>query len=381
MQSFTRQRTAHSGNRIALFDNLKGLLIILVVFGHMAHPVHNDNQVNSAAFDITYLFHMPLFVLISGLFAKSSYKGGRLNINRVLSFLALGTIFQMALITANGQALSPKSIVRFSSAPWYLMAMGWWTAMTPLLHKLGPQNGMIASIALCFAGGSLDLEDGFMAISRTLAFLPWSALGYYLRPNTAASVKTHRIAWIAVGISVAIACSRLADHHAFDWFFPMVYGDVPYKAPLAIGMTQKTIAMAIAGALSVAVIKLAPSNRSWLTTLGERTLQVYVLHRLVRALLTFRMPFYEAIVPKDPLVGSIALISLTVATIFICSASIFFKPFNGFLRIDWVALARTVKEQSSTTCNFEIESAMSAAQRDLRRLSSDFRYMKVTIRS
>lgn len=161
----------------------------------------------------------------------------------------------------------------------------------------------------------------------------------------------------------------------------MVYGDVPYKAPLAIGMTQKTIAIAIAGALSIAVIKLAPSNRSWLTTLGERTLQVYVLHRLVRALLTFRTPFYEATVLKDPLVGSIALISLTVATIFICSASIFFKPFNGFLRIDWVALARTVKEQSNTTCNFEIESAMSAAQRDLRRLSSDFRYMKVTIRS
>lgn len=339
----------------------------------MAHPVHNDNQVNSAAFNIIYLFHMPLFVLISGLFAKSSHKGGRLNINRVLSFLALGIIFQMALITANGQALSPKSIVRFSSAPWYVITMGRWTAMTPLLHKLGPQNGMIASIALYFAGGSLDLEDGFMAISRTLAFLPWFALGYYLRPNTAASVKTHRIAWIAVGISVAIACSRLADHHAFDWFFPMVYGDVPYKAPLAIGMTQKTIAMAIAGALSIAVIKLAPSNRSWLTTLGERTLQVYVLHRLVRALLTFRTPFY--------VVGSIALISLTVATFFICSASIFFKPFNGFLRIDWVVLARTVKEQSSTTCNFEIESAMSAAQRDLRRLSLDFRYMKVTIRS
>lgn len=381
MQSFTRQRNVHSGNRIALFDNLKGLLIILVVFGHMVHPVHNDNQVISAAFDIIYLFHMPLFVLISGLFAKGSYKGGRLNISRVLSFLALGFIFQMALITTNGQALSLESIVRFSSAPWYLMAMGWWISMTPLLHKLGPQNGMIASIALCFAGGLLDLEDGFLAISRTLAFLPWFALGYYLRPTTIASVKTHRIAWIAVGISVVLACSRIADHHAFDWFFPMVYGDVPYKAPLAIGIAQKAMAIAVAGVLSLAAIKMAPSNRSWLTTLGERTLQVYVLHRLIRALLTFRTPFYEATALQDPLVGLIALISLTIATIAICSSSIFTKPFNGFLRIDWVALAQTVKEQSSTTYNFDIESAMSAAQRDLRRFSSDYRYMKVTIRS
>ena len=58
--------------RIALFDNLKGMLIILVVFGHIAHPIHNDNAALSAAFDIIYLFHMPLFVLTSGLFAKKS---------------------------------------------------------------------------------------------------------------------------------------------------------------------------------------------------------------------------------------------------------------------------------------------------------------------
>ena len=42
--------------RIALFDNIKGLLIILVVAGHFMHPVHNDNEVMSALFDIIYLF-------------------------------------------------------------------------------------------------------------------------------------------------------------------------------------------------------------------------------------------------------------------------------------------------------------------------------------
>ena len=60
--------------RIALFDNIKGLLIILVVAGHFMHPVHNDNEVMSALFDIIYLFHMPLFVFLSGLFAKGAYR-------------------------------------------------------------------------------------------------------------------------------------------------------------------------------------------------------------------------------------------------------------------------------------------------------------------
>lgn len=64
------QRTRSGAGRIALFDNIKGLLIILVVVGHVAHPVHNDNPTISCLFDVIYLFHMPLFVFVSGLFAK-----------------------------------------------------------------------------------------------------------------------------------------------------------------------------------------------------------------------------------------------------------------------------------------------------------------------
>ena len=57
---------AGARERIALFDNIKGLLIILVVAAHFMHPVHNDNEALSALFDITYLFHMPLFVSSPG---------------------------------------------------------------------------------------------------------------------------------------------------------------------------------------------------------------------------------------------------------------------------------------------------------------------------
>ena len=55
---------------MALFDNIKGILIILVVLGHIAHPIHNENPVLSAVFDTIYLFHMPLFVFMSGLLRK-----------------------------------------------------------------------------------------------------------------------------------------------------------------------------------------------------------------------------------------------------------------------------------------------------------------------
>ena len=52
-------------NRI---DSLKGLLIILVIMGHFITSMNNVNIVNHAVMGMIYIFHMPLFILISGYF-------------------------------------------------------------------------------------------------------------------------------------------------------------------------------------------------------------------------------------------------------------------------------------------------------------------------
>lgn len=369
LPSSAQQPAESNGKRIALFDNLKGLLVILVVFGHMMHPIHNDNPALSTAFDIIYLFHMPLFVLISGLFAKSTFKHGKLNINRVISFFLLGVIFQATLIAVNGKSLTLASLVRFPSAPWYLIAMGWWSAATPILHRLGPLHGIIASTVLCFAGGLLDLEGGFLATSRTIAFLPWFALGYYLSPRTVASIRTHRVAWIAVAASALLIITRAMDSDSFEWFFPMVYGDTPYDTSFVLGLMQKAVAMAAGGVMSIALIKLTPSSHSWLTILGERTLQVYILHRIIRAALTFRTPFYEAGALLDPLTGTFTVALLTVLAIALCCSSKLEKAFNGFLRMDWRTLHRAVVTRSRLNRQFDIERYIQSALKSKNRLT------------
>ena len=50
--------------RSLYWDTLKGILIILVVFGHCGTAL-GDKLISSI-----YIFHMPLFVLISGYFSK-----------------------------------------------------------------------------------------------------------------------------------------------------------------------------------------------------------------------------------------------------------------------------------------------------------------------
>lgn len=174
---------AGARERIALFDNIKGLLIILVVSAHFMHPVHNDNEALSALFDIIYLFHMPLFVFVSGLFAKSAYRDGHLNWNRIISFTVLGFAYQAALLAINGVLIErPERLLLFTSAPWYLIGMAWWYLATPLLARFAPSTGVLVSVAIAFASGFFDLSNGLLAISRSLAFLPYFALGYYMKP-------------------------------------------------------------------------------------------------------------------------------------------------------------------------------------------------------
>ena len=62
------------------FDNLKAVLIFLVVLGHFLLPIRGDNPLVVVK-RLIYVFHMPLFVFISGYFAKKIYKNGQYNLD------------------------------------------------------------------------------------------------------------------------------------------------------------------------------------------------------------------------------------------------------------------------------------------------------------
>ena len=321
--------------RIALFDNIKGILIILVVVGHFMHPVHNDNPALSCAFDLIYLFHMPLFVFVSGLFAKGAYRGGHLNVNRIISFVVLGVVYQALLLAITG-ILTPARMIMFTSAPWYLLGMAWWYLATPVLARLKPWQGIALSCVLALAWGCVDLSNGLLGISRSIAFLPYFALGYYCSTSFVERIAGRWELWLCVAIAAILAVLRMTNEHIFDWFFPMVYGDNPYGANMLLGVAGKLVTIAIALVCSLALLRVIPRGTSWLTVLGERTLQVYVLHRLVRAWLTFHTGFYDLPIVLEPAAGLIIICAISAAVVGLCALRCLEAPFNKLMRLKWI---------------------------------------------
>ncbi len=78
------------------FDNLKAVLIFLVVLGHFLLPIHGES-VLVVVKRLIYVFHMPLFVFVSGYFAKKIYKNGQYNFKKILYLIKAYIIFVIAI--------------------------------------------------------------------------------------------------------------------------------------------------------------------------------------------------------------------------------------------------------------------------------------------
>ena len=62
--------------RSAYWDNIKGFLILLVVFAHILFQLQDISFTINGIVDYIYMFHMPVFVFVSGFFGKSEHFPG-----------------------------------------------------------------------------------------------------------------------------------------------------------------------------------------------------------------------------------------------------------------------------------------------------------------
>ena len=70
--------------RVAYWDNARWLAITLVVIGHAILKLIADSDAAYTAYLFIYLFHVPVFVTVSGYFAKAQPPGYR-GVKRLLT--------------------------------------------------------------------------------------------------------------------------------------------------------------------------------------------------------------------------------------------------------------------------------------------------------
>lgn len=380
-------------------DNAKGILITLVVIGHMLLPIQGTTRGVTNFFYMIYAFHMPAFVFVSGLLAQHIYirvPNRYFNGRRWCSTLWLYLLFQFILffseIPAYGRTTRFPDFLHTSGAPWYLLALLLWYLMIPFFYAY--RNfpcSLIAWILLTImslaggylASGALAGLGDFLALDRVIAFAPFFFAGYFIGPErlmrfldaeqdralsknqtgrkdiSAAKRATSRRRspeeapkragrGIVLLLTVlGLLCFALVGTQTFDHLFPyknVVYGAWYYRFhpeqnpaafPGALAAQLWLIRLAwflVSGLMSFALLALMPNRRLPLvTTIGQRTLQIYILHRPIRDLL-LAGGFITAAGPENS-AHVLLLITLSILLTIVLSAGILQRLFDTIQKL------------------------------------------------
>ena len=343
--------SSHS-QRVVYLDNAKFALIFLVVAGHFLLPLEHTRFSFNIYF-LIYTFHMPCFVFLSGFFAKTAFKDGHFRIRRLLEPLWLYFLFKLLTHITEGLVAGEItwSIDFFSEtgAPWYLLAMALWTLTLPAFKELKPSAVILGSILLSLLSGYQRSVDAFLAMDRVLGFAPFFYAGYYLSQKTLDRVLS---AWRLPLIAAAALTAGYIGLRAYDrlglLYRPIFSANYTYLDPslYLYGPALRLLVYAAAALLSAGLLAAVPRRKTPFSVIGQRTLQIYILHRLIRDLMQY-FGFYQLINvhQKSNVLG---LLFLAFLVTLLLGNSYFFMVFQAVKNLPFHSSAKALSAKTSS---------------------------------
>ena len=256
--------------RLPYWDNLKGFLIFLVVFGHLLQLTTGGSE--TAVYKLIYLFHMPLFVFCSGALASFALK------KMLKSLLLPYTLLQPVCCLCTGQPLQWSTPYWML---WYLPALFVWRMCVPLLNKANGKAAFAVVFSLLLLGCMVGFTDqiGYAyTLSRIFVFAPYFAAGYYARKYSwfyPEHTYSRRTKW-SFAVGLLFLCTvfvLLSPSVNAEWF----YGTYSYSAG-EYSMWLRAAQYITCGLIGSAILLLTPKKQTVFTAWGRESFALYIAH-------------------------------------------------------------------------------------------------------
>ena len=271
-------------------DNLRGVLIALVVFCHLLVET-SSGPLTGVLYQVIYVFHMPAFVFVTGYFARwHPQKIARGLLPPYVEFQLL-TIVWKNLITGRAW-FAGLTLLEPVWTLWYLFACVLWCATVPLLARARDRHvrGIVigAAFLVSVVVGFVPWIGSTLDLSRLIVLYPFFCTGYYAgkmrfsqRISQSGPLQLRRLRLAATVGVVALMTVHYA-HGACPK--ELLYRDSPYGSMW--DCAARVILHAAACAWIVWLLVMMPARpRPGLTSVGRNTLPIYLLHTwLIRVL-------------------------------------------------------------------------------------------------
>ena len=278
-----------------LVDNIKILLIFLVVFNHIIafQLVKADQTVRFIWYGIT-IFHMPAFIFVSGYLSKKPQDVLK-NVKNLLIPYILGYTLTWASQIWLGNHMDYELLRPSGTVMWYVLALFAYRLTIEAFGKIR----FIVPVSIIFAlwAGTRMEFSTFLSASRIVVFFPFFVAGYLWKSEYTKVIRKFKgkivLTLISVILLFIVTNYMIGNSIPVDLF----RGNHSY---LASGM-ENTEGMVVRGLMYLvsftiifALLALMPDRRHPFIFLGRNTMGIYFFHYpiliLMNGLLILKIP-------------------------------------------------------------------------------------------
>lgn len=269
--------------RILFFDNFKGILIILVVLAHYFFDYFQDVHQIQGLISFIYLFHMPVFLFVSGYL--TSKNPSKESFYKLLIYYFIFNTFMMLYCFAL-QSM-PIQFLNSYNSYWYLASL---FIMRLFIKRIEKVKFLLPlSIAISFL---CSFYNWYLTpISKTLVLFPFFIAGYQLEKSKVEDfIKNRNYKSYLLGFVLIFICLMVGHYIVTNLNFTtdiLTFGrystfkDVIYRAIMFFYSS-----LIIITAFFLIPNKRIPLISSW----GKNSICIYVMHRFFTLAFSYYFP-------------------------------------------------------------------------------------------
>ena len=273
-----------------LINNLKGILIILVVLGHIVEYL--TTPVVRVSAKLIYTFHMTTFILISGYLAKNE----KTNIRNLLNLIMIYLVFNTGLWFIFNQTL----YLRPFWAMWYIEALIVYRFVLIFINLLKTKTKLNVNKLISFLNIITILISSFVIIKfntymfpdikilKIVMYLPIFFIGYNLSLEKLSMLKewvTNKklgkvFVYISVIICVVLFWFLYAKENIKILYVNRSFSEL--NVTYAFLALRRGLLYVIGLCISLALLKVTNCKKNKIITyLGENTLSIFIIHTII----------------------------------------------------------------------------------------------------
>lgn len=326
--------------RDAWLDNAKGVLILMVVAGHLIAGLIDNAEWVRDLYLIINSSHMLLFTFLTGYLQKRRVEQreyGKLVNRLLLPYLVLQFIYYLVVCVnsvvsgkvADGQSLQQLIWFRPIYLLWFLSTVFLCSIIASVLpYKKHPVICLVGAYAVSWLCILLP-EISYLRLTKMMAYFAIYLTGCMFEKGWMMELRNNIKIRLAAYLAVVLwwVCIVYFEPYIFQNIFPMAtsYWNYPEQYQGLYGLLARPVFQILGMLFGLCFLAIMPRQKGIFTKLGQRSMYIFSLHGIITLLLRtcskHVFPIYQSInTMAEYVIFGVCIVALTyfLASDFVC---------------------------------------------------------------